>query len=67
MRENPTNTPIGYIYYRQHNKQLVVMVFTTCFDLHESSSGYVQNLLVFALLLQFWRLLVGMKLWLSLH
>jgi hypothetical protein len=37
----------GYIYYRQHNIQLVVMVFTTtCFDSHESSSGYVQNLLV---------------------
>jgi hypothetical protein len=43
---------IGYIYYRQHNKQLVVMVFTTtCFDSHESSSGYVQNLLVLVLLL----------------
>jgi hypothetical protein len=43
---------IGYIYYRQHNKQLVVMVFTTtCFDSHDSSSGYVQNLLVLALLL----------------
>jgi hypothetical protein len=43
---------IGYIYYRQHNKQLAVMVFTTtCFDSHESSSGYVQNLLVIALLL----------------
>jgi hypothetical protein len=28
------------------------MVFTTtCFDSHESSSGYVQNLLVLALLL----------------
>jgi hypothetical protein len=26
------------------------MVFTTCFDSHESSSGYVQNLLVLALL-----------------
>jgi hypothetical protein len=43
---------IGHIYYRQHNKQLVVMVFTTtCFDSHESSSGYVQNLFVLALLL----------------
>jgi hypothetical protein len=40
------------IYYHQHNKQLVVMVFTTtCFDSHESSSGYVQNILVLALLL----------------
>jgi hypothetical protein len=27
------------------------MVFTTCFDSHESSSGYVQNLLVWAVLL----------------
>jgi hypothetical protein len=41
-----------WIYlFHQHNKQLVVMVFTTCFDSHESSSGYVQNLLVLALLL----------------
>jgi hypothetical protein len=31
---------------------LVVMVFaTTCFDSHESLPGYVQNLLVLALLL----------------
>jgi hypothetical protein len=36
---------IGSIYYHQHNKQLVVMVFTTiCFNSYESSSGYVQNL-----------------------
>jgi hypothetical protein len=43
---------IGSIYYRQHNKQLGVMVFTTtCFDSHKSSSGYVQNLLVWAVLL----------------
>jgi O-antigen ligase len=47
-----THIFIGYIYYRQHNKQLVVTVFTTtCFDSHESSLGYVQNLLVLALLL----------------
>jgi hypothetical protein len=40
---------------------------TTCFDSHQSSSGYVQYLLVLAVLLQVWRLLVGMKWWLSLH
>jgi hypothetical protein len=43
-------TCIGYIYYRQHNNQLVVTVFT-CFDSQESSSGYVQKLLVLVLLL----------------
>jgi hypothetical protein len=26
--------------------------FTSCFDLHESSSGYVENLLVLAVLLR---------------
>jgi hypothetical protein len=39
------NYCILFIDYRQHNKQLVITAFiTACFDSHESSSGYVQNL-----------------------
>jgi hypothetical protein len=41
--------------------------FTTCFDSHESSSGYVQNLSVLAVLLLTVLEVVGLKWWLSLH
>jgi hypothetical protein len=41
-----------WIYLLPSTQQTVVYNgFTTCFDSHESSSGYVQNLLVLAVLL----------------
>jgi hypothetical protein len=62
---------LNWIYLLPSTQQTIGynVFITTCFDSHESSSGYVQNLSVFSSVItsSFWRLLVGVKWWLSLH
>jgi hypothetical protein len=59
----------GSIYYRQHNKQLVVMVLQRHVSTHTSHRQVTFRTFWFEqyYYLQFWRLLVAVKWWLSLH
>jgi hypothetical protein len=62
---------IGSIYYRQTNKQLVIMVLQRHASAHTSHRQVTFRTVWFKqyyyLLVKFWRLLFGMKWWLFLH